>query len=182
MRRYVPLVVMMLSIATARTQATVVVAATLGELARDARAIPRGRVVAVEGRWTDDRRTIETLVTLDVDGYLKGSLGDTVQFRVPGGQLGRFRSVVVGAPEFTVGQRVILFLGASGPMIPYILGMNQGVYRISATSDGTGWLVTPPALLPSASGGRIVRGDPSRQPLALADFESQIRSLAGGAK
>ena len=130
MRRYAALVVLLTTVAVARPSATVVVAADLGELARDARAIARGRVVAVDARWTDDRRTIETLVTLDVDGYLKGALGETLQFRVPGGELGRFRSVVVGAPEFAVDQRVIVFLGARGPMVPYILGLNQGVYRI----------------------------------------------------
>lgn len=181
MRRYAALVVLLATVAVARPSATVVVAADLGELARDARAIPRGRVVAVEGRWTDDRRTIETLVTLEVDGYLKGALGETLQFRVPGGELGRFRSVVIGAPEFAVGQRVILFLGASGPMVPYILGLNQGVYRIASSSDG-GWIVTPPALLPSAATSRIVRGDAARQPLPLADFEARVRALAGGAK
>jgi hypothetical protein len=182
MRRYITVLLMMITVATARPRATVVVAADLGELAREARAIPRGRVVAVEGRWTDDRRTIETLVTLEVDGYLKGALGDTLQLRVPGGELGRFRSVVVGAPEFVVGQRVILFLGATGPMVPYILGFNQGVYRISPSADGASWVVTPPALLPSAVGARIVRGDVARQPLALADFESRVRALTGGAK
>jgi hypothetical protein len=173
---------MLFALAAARPQATVVVAADLGELARDARAIPRGRVVAVEGRWTDDRRTIETLVTLEVEEYLKGALGDTLQFRVPGGELGRFRRVVVGAPEFSIGQRVILFLGASGPMVPYVLGLNQGVYRIASSADGTGWIVTPPALLPSAAGGRIVRGDTARRPLELADFESRVRALASAAK
>ena len=182
MRRLLAVVLVLTSVAVARPRATVVVAADLGELARDARAIPRGRVVAVQGRWTDDRRTIETIVTLEVDGYLKGSLGDTLQFRVPGGELGRYRSIVVGAPEFAVGQRVILFLGASGPMVPYILGMNQGVYRITASADGSGWIVTPPAILPSAIGARIVRGDVSRQPLALGEFESRIRALAGGAR
>src|SRR5215471_20791629 len=93
-------VLVLLFVYPATGRATVVVPADLGELSRDARAIAVGRVVAVNGRWTDDRRTIETIVTLDVDLYLKGSLGSTLQFRVPGGQLGRFRSIVVGAPEF----------------------------------------------------------------------------------
>jgi len=53
----------------------VLVSSDVGSLARDARAIARGRVVSVEGRLTDDRRGIETLVTLDVDTYLKGALG-----------------------------------------------------------------------------------------------------------
>ena len=51
-----------------------------------------------------------------------------------------------------------------------------------ASADGAGWVVTPPALLPSAVGARIVRGDPSRQPLALGDFEARVRALAGGGR
>ena len=42
--------------------------------------IARGRVVAVDGRWSDDRRSIETIVTLAAEEYLKGQFGDVVQF------------------------------------------------------------------------------------------------------
>jgi hypothetical protein len=161
--------------------ATVVVAADLGELSRAARAIVRGRVAALDARWTDDRRTIETIVTLEVESYLKGALGQTLQFRVPGGELGRFRSITVGAPEFAVDEHVIVFLGANGPSIPYIVGFNQGVYRIVNTTD-RGSLVTPPPMMPSAVTVRVVRGDPSRRPQPLADFEQRVRTLAGGAR
>lgn len=163
--------------------ATVIVPADLGELSHDARAIVRGRVVGVDGRWTDDRRTIETIVTLDVERYLKGSLGQTLQFRVPGGELGRYRNIVVGAPEFQVDQHVVVFLGASGPMIPFIVGFNQGVYRVVRDPDGAGWMVTPPAAIPALSAStRIVRGDPQRRPMALADFEARVTTLAGAVR
>ena len=59
----------------APARATVLVPASLEELTRDARVIARGQVVAVEGRWTDDRRTIETLVTLEAESYMKGQMG-----------------------------------------------------------------------------------------------------------
>lgn len=162
-------------------RATVVVPADLGELSRDARAIAVGRVVAVNGRWTDDRRTIETIVTLDVDLYLKGSLGSTLQFRVPGGALGRYRTIVVGAPEFMTDQHVVVFLGATGPMIPYIVGFNQGIYRVVRADDGS-WMVTPPAMLPSAVTTPVVRGDTTRKAVSLADFESRVRALTERAR
>ena len=165
-----------------RGHATVLIGADLGELARDARAIARGRVVAVDAQWTPDRRTIETLVTLEVDAYLKGALGATVQFRVPGGSLGRFRSIVVGAPQFAVDDRVVVFLGARGPSVPFVVGFSQGVYRLVRSGDGSTWLVTPPATLPTAAAVTIVRGDPQRRPLPLSDFEQQVRALAGGAR
>lgn len=155
--------------------ATVVVPADLSELSHDAVAIARGHIVAVEAQWKDDRRGIESLITLETETYLKGSLGNVVQFRVPGGSLGRFRSIVVGAPQFTVGQRVILFLGSRGPTIPYVLGLSQGVYRISQTPKGD-WMVTPP-MIAQAGDGPIVRG--SLAPSSLGDFERQVRTLVG---
>ena len=164
----------------ARLGATTVLPADLGELSRDARFIVRGQVVAQNARWTDDHRAIETIVTLQPDAYLKGQLGETVDFRVPGGRLGRFQSIMVGAPQFAVGQGVILFLGARGPSVPYILGLSQGVFRL-VESQGE-WKVAPPAIV--ATSGRpvppvlIVRGDLSRRPLPLDRFERQVRALA----
>jgi hypothetical protein len=163
-------------------RATVLIPADLGELSRDAMAIARGRVTALDAQWTEDHGTIETVVTLEVESYLKGSLGSTLRFRVPGGSLGRFRSIVVGAPEFAVDQRVVVFLGARGPSVPFVLGLSQGVYRLSRAADNSGWLVTSPVLTPVAGTTRLVRGDAARRPLALTDFEQTVRALAGGAK
>lgn len=163
-------------------RATVLIPADLGELSRDAIAIARGRVAALDAQWTEDHGTIETMVTLEVESYLKGSLGSTLRFRVPGGALGRFRSVVVGAPQFAVDQRVVVFLGARGPSVPFVLGMSQGVFRVSRAADNAGWLVTSPVLLATGTTTRIVRGDPARRALALGDFERTVRALAGGAK
>jgi hypothetical protein len=168
----------LLLLVSAALRATVLVPADLGELARDARTIARGRVVAVDGQWTDDRRTIETIVTLEAESYLKGPLGQTVQFRVPGGTLGRYRNIMIGAPQFTVGQHVIVFLGARGPSVPYILGLSQGVFRVVAGADGAA-MVTPPAVMPTPE-GPVVRGALSRQPAPLATFEQRVRALVAG--
>jgi hypothetical protein len=63
--RMLPVVCSLALLATAPAEATIVIPADLGQLARDAQAIVRGRVVAVAGRWTEDRRTIETIVTIE---------------------------------------------------------------------------------------------------------------------
>lgn len=174
--------VLAISLGAASAHATVLVPADLGELSHDAIAIARGRVAAVDGQWTEDHRTIETIVSIQVDEYLKGSLGSVVQFRVPGGLLGRYRSIFVGAPEFAVDQQVVVFLGARGPSVPYLLGLSQGVFRVVPGAGGAGWMITPSALLPVATTTRVVRGDMARRPMALADFEQHVRALAGGAK
>src|SRR4051794_3532390 len=163
-------------------RATVLIPADLGELSRDALAIARGRVVALDSQWTEDHGTIETIVTLEVESYLKGSLGATLRFRVPGGELGRFRSVVVGAPSFAVDQRLVVFLGARGPSVPYVLGLNQGVFRLARAAAGE-WMVTSPVFGPAAAGPvRVVRGGPARRSVPLADFEQTVRALAGASK
>jgi hypothetical protein len=164
--------------AAARAGATVLLPADLGDLSRGAYAIARGSVESVETRWTSpEHRSIETIVTLHADMWLKGDLGTTVRFRVPGGRLGRYRSLVVGAPSFDAGQRVVVFLGAAPPAIPYVLGMSQGVFRVAASAAGL--VVTPPAVMPVPGVPRTVtRGDPSRRPIALADFERRVRELA----
>ncbi len=162
-------------------RATTVVPADLAELSRDARAIAVGRVASIAPRWIDDRRSIETLVTLDVDRYLKGDLGEALQFRTPGGRIGALRSIMVGAPEFVVGQRVVVFLGARGPSVPHLLGLGQGVYRV--VQAAAGWLVTPPVLEAAAAGSTpIVRGDPARRAVALDVFEERVRRLTGGVR
>jgi hypothetical protein len=171
------LITIVLSLISAAARATVVLPADLSELSHDAVAIARGRIVAVDPQWKDGRRGIETLVTLETETYLKGSLGAVVQFRVPGGSLGRFRSIVVGAPQFTIGQRVILFLGSRGPTVPYVLGLSQGVFRLAQSAQGD-WVVTPPPIVPAAD-GPIVRGTLGVRPSLLADFERQVRTLAG---
>jgi hypothetical protein len=174
------LAVLALCALAAPATATVLIPADLAELARDARVIARGQVVAVDARWTDDRRTIETIVTLETENYLKGELGETLQFRVPGGTMGRYRNIVMGAPQFVVGQRVVVFLGANGPQVPFILGMNQGVYRLGVTTRGD-VMVSPPPIMPGVA-GPIVRGTSSHLPAPLADFERQVRELAGGGR
>jgi hypothetical protein len=174
------LAVLALCALAAPATATVLIPADLGELSRDASVIARGQVVSVDARWTDDRRTIETIVTLAAEAYLKGQLGETLQFRVPGGTLGRYRNIVMGAPRFAVGQRVVVFLGANGPQVPHVLGLNQGVYRVDVTSSGDA-LVSPPPIMPGVT-GPIVRGTSARQPAALGDFERQVRVLAGAAR
>jgi len=181
-RAFVCVLLFVMTAAAAR--ATVLIPADLGELSRDALAIARGRVAALDAQWTEDRGSIETIVTLEVDSYLKGGLGATLRFRVPGGDLGRFRSIVVGAPAFAVDQRVVVFVGAHGPSIPHLLGMSQGVFRLARAADNSGWLVTSPVIMPASAGAatRVVRGDPSRRAMALPDFEKAVRALAAEAK
>jgi hypothetical protein len=157
-------------------EATVILPASLEELVTGARAIVHGRVVVTEPRWADGHRQIETLVTVRADDYLKGNLGAEVTFKVPGGQMGPYRRVVVGAPTFREGDEVVVFLNAQGPAVPWISGLNQGVFRVA---QNAGVKVVIPGV--SLSAGENAPGVPRqalRERLALGVFNEQVRALA----
>jgi hypothetical protein len=171
---------------TATVRATVYVTADLRELATEARAVAHGRVVSLEARWVDGRRAIETLVTLEVESYAKGDLGESLTLRVPGGQMGPYRSVMLGAPRFVEGEEVIVFLASPGAAIPHLVGLAQGVYRVRLDRATGARMVTPELVQPAGASpavpARVVRGDGTRRPAPLAAFLDQVRALAGVAR
>jgi hypothetical protein len=157
--------------------ATVYVPVDFREMVTASHSIVHGRVVDVRSEPTRDRVMVVTYVTIDVEEHLKGHLGDSTTFLVPGGQVGRYRRIIVGAPQFERGDEVVVFLSARGPSIPYLFGLSQGVYRVVRTADGRA-MVTPPALMAKGAGAeRVVRGDPARRPLALAAFAREVRTI-----
>jgi hypothetical protein len=132
--------------------ATVILPASMRDIVDGSELIVHGRVLDVRSEMTASRRSIHTFVTVAVDEALKGRPGRTVIFRVPNGQVGRYRRVIVGAPEFTVGEEVVVFLHGTAPSIPTLFGLSQGVYRVSR--------------------------DPARRASVLA-LERTVRALAG---
>src|SRR5687768_7996983 len=155
--------------------AMVVVPAEFSQMVTASELVVHGRVDGLRAQIVGDRRTIETVVTLTVMDAIKGQPGETVYFRVPGGQIGRYRRFMVGAPEFAPGDEVVLFLKGRPPGVPFPFGLSQGVYRIVRDADGRR-LVTPPVV--SEAAGRVVRGDVSRRPVELAAFTRNVRAVA----
>ena len=111
-------------------RATVIAPAEFPDVVNGSQLIVHGRVVDVRSQMTAGRRSIHSFVTVAVDQALKGNPGAAVTFRVPQGQVGRYRRIVVGAPEFSVGEEVLVFLTGRGPAIPTVYGLNQGVRRL----------------------------------------------------
>jgi hypothetical protein len=160
--------------------ATVYVPVDFKEMVTASEAIVHGRVVEVHSQLTSDRTRIVSYVTLDIDDAIKGSFRESVTFRVPGGQVGRYRRIIVGAPQFERGDEVVVFLSARGPSIPYIFGLSQGLFRVQRFADGRA-VVTPPAVLARGSNAeRVVRGDPARRPLPLASFARDVKAILEG--
>ena len=158
--------------------ATVLLPGDLGDIAHAASAIVRGTVVDVRSDWADNRRRVETIVTLRVSESLKGEMRGLVSVKVPGGVLGRYRSITIGAPSFRPGEEVVLFLGAEPPALPYVIGLGQGVFRVQRDLRTGATSVTPPALLADSTRTvRVQRGDPSRGAMSVQQFADTVRHL-----
>lgn len=164
--------------------ATVLVPAEFREIVSGSQIIVHGRVTDVRAEWIDGRRRIESVVTLEPSSFYRGTSAQTVTFRVPGGQIGRYKSVTVGAPEFTAGEEVVLFLKARGPAVPQVFGLNQGIFRVQVDPrTGRRTVVQPIVMARGASPQPVVRGARDRQSLPLDQFATQIRTvLQGGAR
>jgi len=162
--------------------ATTFVPVAFPQLVAASGVIVHARVVDVRVVRTAGPPPVETLVTLDALGYLKGQLGPSVTIAVPGGEIGRYRTVFVGAPRFRVGDEVVLFLDARGPRLPWISGLSQGVFRVVRASDGSAPMVTPPPIEAQVHGaaGPVARGDPARRPMALDRFDEAVRAVVEG--
>jgi hypothetical protein len=158
---------------SASVRAMVVVPAEFSEMVGASNTIVHGRVVDVQSYETAGRRTIESLVTVQVVEAIKGQPGSTAYFKLPGGQVGRYRRVMVGAPQCARGDELVLFLKGSAPAVPVPFGLTQGVYRVSRA---TGQAVVMP--LVNVGSGRVVRGDPAKHPLELAAFTNLVRTIA----
>jgi len=156
--------------------ATMELPADFDDLVAGSQLIVHGQVTATRSQETNGRRSIETVVTVAVAEALKGQPGATVTFRMPGGEVGRYRRVMVGVPGFATGEELVLFLRGAAPALPTVFGLSQGVFHVMRRVDGRA-LVTPPPLMASGSGvERIVRGDPARLPLPIDEFARAVRA------
>lgn len=149
---------------------------SFAELVDGSIAVVYGRVAEVHGQWTADRRGIESLVRIEAFDYFKGDLGDELTVRVPGGQVGTFVNIIPGAARFSEGDRVVLFLKATGPSIPIVTGTTQGVFRVANDPASGGLMVVPPIVGTEGAPGPVVRGDPARRPLSMAAFGAAVRA------
>lgn len=158
-------------------RATVLLPAEFREIVGNSQIIAYGRVAEAVPELSDDRKRIDTVITFEVGTYLKGGPGATITFRVPGGQIGRYRSVTVGAPVFESGEEAVLFLSQRADGLPYIFGLNQGVFRVRRDDRTQRRVVMPPLVARGEAPEVVVRGAASRQAMPLETFGAQVRSV-----
>lgn len=152
--------------------ATTILPSDFAEMVAGSPTIVHGTVVDVRSQATAGREAIESIVTVAVITPIAGAAAARIAFRMPNGQIGRYRRVTVGAPEFAAGDEVVLFLSGRPPVVPMPFGLNQGVYRVLRAGAQT--MVIP--VVPSGA-GRVVRGDPARRPMTVDAFARKVREI-----
>ena len=181
--RFLALIPLLLGLSSVLS-ATVLIPSDFREIVSGSQIIVHGRVTEVRSEWLPGGRRIESVVTVAPSAYYRGTASGPVTFRVDGGQIGRYKSVTVGAPAFRQGEELVLFLQAQGPSVPRVFGMNQGVFRVNVEERTGRRLVMQPVVAAAGSAPqRVVRGAGDRRPLPLDQFAAQIRTvLQGGAR
>jgi hypothetical protein len=168
------------ALGAATLAATEAIPTAFQDVVSDATLIVRGHITEVRSVVVPGSG-IASVGTVAVDAVIKGQADGFVSIWVPGGQVGRDRFVMIGAPTLKTGQQAEFFLkrGPDNRLRP--VGLSLGIFDIHA-APATGQPVVDPPLVVgrTASAGRVVRGDVRRQPMAVQEFESLVRLVMAG--
>lgn len=162
-----------------RVEATVLVAATLDELSREAELVAVVTPTAERrSYWREGR--IHTDVVCAVTATIKGPAAATVRVRLPGGVVGDLGQRVAGAPELPAGVPVVVFLSGAREGARFVLSMAAGVLPVG-TAGGV------VQVLPARTEGiSFVPGAPQPSPprvvvpaggLPLSAFAARVREV-----
>jgi len=160
--------------------ATVTVPKDFRQVVQDATLIVRGRVTDVRAAVVTDKR-VDSFATIAVESTLKGEPAQFVSVRVPGGRIGRYRYVMVGAPTLRANERAVFFLvrDSDGAWRP--VGLSSGIVAVGDLTPGGRAVVRPPVVAGrTASVGPVIRGDVRRGPMPIEEFESLVRLIVAG--
>jgi hypothetical protein len=165
------------------------------QLARGADRVVSGRIVKLETQQPDGGY-LYTSVTIQVEQASPSSLqGQTLEFRMVGGERAGLRQYIQGMPRFETGARVALFLtGSTDSPFGATVGLWQGVFFVGQekTSGRSYMLDSEKQPIEAVRRGRVVRGrvpaemlgvrqDDGQVPqaLGLAEFFEQVRAARG---
>jgi hypothetical protein len=95
--------------------------------------VVEGVVTKVESRFLEERRFVFTYTTIAIDKVYKGKIDTpSIVLQELGGTADGVSATVISAPEFTPGERVIVFLEVK----------DQDYYRVYAMAEGKFTVVT----------------------------------------
>lgn len=164
-----------LAVSGAPVSATVVIPTEFKEIVSDASLIVRGHITDVRSVVVPNTG-IESIGTIAVDATLKGQPEAFVSIHVPGGEIGRDRFFMVGAPRLTVGENAVFFLKRGADNLWRPVGLTMGIFRMQSEAQTGRTVVDPPLMTgQTAAAGPVIRGDVRRRSMPVDEFESLVR-------
>lgn len=163
--------------------ASVVLPASVESLARQADLVVRGRAERAVCVASPDGKQLHTVTTVRVASALKGEAGQTVEVRTPGGTLGDLTQVVHGAPSFSQGEEVVLFLHREHPARYTVESLALGKFEVVKAADGA-----PVVRQRAAKGLAVLQPDgkvvPAQEVSAVPerDFLERVRRAVDAAR
>jgi len=151
--------------------AAVALPLSVEELARGSDAVVRGKVAKTTCRWSSDGRRILTYAEVDTGSVWRGSAPARATVVVPGGEIGDIGQRVDGAPTFTQGEEVVLFLGKTGDSAYHVRGLAQGKFSVG---QGT----ASPAFGGTAfvRGKALAAGERRAEAMPVEELERRVRA------
>lgn len=167
---------------TLSVSATTLEQLTIDDMTHKSTAIVRARVT---GSHTGTHGTdIYTYFQLQVIETWKSSGQSNSEVAVPGGEVDGIRQSVSGAPELRPGHEYVLFLWSSRSGLTQVIGLSQGLFKLSEESSGSGsiTLVQRPAaseLMLNRSGFPV---DDHAVSMPLQDLRARVQQALVSAK
>ncbi len=115
-----------------RAYATTVVAPEFDALVNQADYVVRASVKSVAAEWRENqgRRYIASKVALEIIEIIRGIPPQPLVLDVMGGRVGEDELVITGAPQFLVGDDVILFVQGNGRQMYPLVAIMHGLYPV----------------------------------------------------
>jgi hypothetical protein len=160
-------------------------AATLERLSLDdmigqSTAIIRGKVTGSNAAMSGT--IIFTYYTIQVSEQYKGPAQNAVTVAVPGGAANHLSQTFPGVPQLKTGDEFVFFLWTGNSRITQIIGLTQGLFRLSAGASANDPLATRPAsaeLMLDRGTGRPVKDQ--TLVMNLSELRAHIASTLGAA-
>lgn len=155
--------------------ASIVQVLELAEMTDRADRIVVAQVVSTKSAWDAQHRSIQTTIELKVDEVWKGTSAEHEIIVQPGGTVGDVEMRVHGMPQFTTGEKALLFL--AGQDAPRVVGMSQGKRSLRWT--GKQWMAEMAehsALVRRDAQGRLQSATPEPA-MGLDELRQRIRAM-----
>jgi hypothetical protein len=107
---------------------------SMDDMIRKSTEIVRGKVHCTGAALRGS--TVYTSYRVQVSEQWKGAPSAQIDFAVPGGSSNGIRQTYAGAPSMDDGQDLVLFLWTSKSGLRQVIGLSQGLFNLTQTSNG----------------------------------------------